>query len=206
MPLYSASFFFFFWLRLFSFSDRCSLFYHLSMHETKTKLNIYHQSQKIQHSPSATINLKQRRSPLSPASFLARLFSPQQEVSTLWFSFLVVVFFFPPLGGYSKNMVVVIWRYSKTSLKYSSPGPNVFLHQPWRHSVLWHSSLSLPLPLPPNTHAHSHLPGCLQCWSNYKCLRQSKDTEVNTSVLGIIPESTHTNFQAPPQQIIFSCV
>lgn len=92
MPLYSASFFF--WLRLFSFSDRCSLFYHLSMHETKTKLNIYHQSQKIQHSPSATINLKQRRSPLSPASFLDRLFSPQQEVSTLWFSFLVVVFFF----------------------------------------------------------------------------------------------------------------
>lgn len=104
----------------FSFSDRCSLFYHLSMHETKTKLNIYHQSQKTQHSPSATINLKQRCSPLSPASFLVCLFSLQQEVSMMWFVF------FPPLGGYSKNMVAVIWRYSKTSLKYSSPGPNVF--------------------------------------------------------------------------------
>lgn len=31
-----------------------------------------------------------------------------------------------PLGGYSKDTQVVIWRCSKTSQKYSSPGPNVF--------------------------------------------------------------------------------
>ena len=78
-----------------------------------------HTAQPIWYCKSQT----DRCSPLPPASFLALLLSHPHKVERCGFCFGLGF-----LGGCrdSKNTVVVIWTYSKTCLKYSYPGPNVF--------------------------------------------------------------------------------
>lgn len=107
-----------------------------------------HTAQSIWYRKSQT----DRCLPLPPASFLALLLSLQHEVKCCG------VFF---LGGCrdSKNTVVVIWTYSKTCLKYSYPGPNVFpisSESIQRFGILLAACPSLCHP----TCMHSHLPGC----------------------------------------------
>lgn len=126
--------------------------------------------------------------PASPSKILSSSTLSSAWSWTLW----SLGFIF--LGDWrdSKNMVVAIWTYSKPCLKYSYPGPNVFPISNESMQCFGIPLAAYPLPLPPNMHANSHLPGCSPCWSDHKCLTLSKQTEVNTSVLGTIPGRTHT--------------